>query len=253
MIIPKSPYPKLHSFFDNDSGSPRVFSFCRDSFWDLVKMDDSSEHADMDVVRREFDGALSSAALSLVRHVKAAPVESEGSVPWPDGDPDPKIEGLDYWVAPGSPLMDFAYIASFRHACYGVAGSVAAPGWGDENLPEDQTCQNFKDQAINVNVLKAGSAGYEWHFDPTPVTAVYYPLSCPTSEFKFMDKSGKIHRIACGGDDGAAFIVGDLSQIPHAVGPVKADVNRVSVPMAMWPVRSDDLSKNSDFLYGGTS
>lgn len=175
--------------------------------------------------------------LGAMRHVIAPARERHGSVlPGTTGMP----AGLDYWVLDGtSPLLESLQLDA-REVMLDRIERVL--GLKLALLAEP-------DQRVNVNLLTPGPrSGYEWHYDPNPITAVLFLTDMPPGqgELVYRDAAGQLARVQ---PRRGRVAVGDFSQTLHGVRSFWAAPLRLSVPFG-YGVPGHTEAKGSEFLYG---
>jgi hypothetical protein len=170
------------------------------------------------------------------RHVRAPAQPSEGSVLGGRG----VIEGLDYWVCHETDMLN----------------SVAS--WATHTMPtliKRATGVDVRPlhgpQFINVNLLLSGGprSGYEWHYDPNPITAVCF-LTKHEDEgaLCYLDESGHMRKVQ---PYPGLCVVGDFSQTLHAVEAIRRSPFRVSMPIGFGLTDSTaPPESNNAYLYG---
>lgn len=183
------------------------------------------------------------------RRVQAKPDAGHGSLSAPQGLPgsDGVRKGLDYFVTPGDVIK--THMPEFIDYVNGELRVIAERLLGIRLVALDSPMQT-----ANVNIVLNGVGGYEWHYDPVPVTGVLYLTDHP-------DDGGFCYEDARRGHESpdnikiiqprfGLFVVGDLSQTPHCVLPLDRSPYRVCAPVA-WGVEgaSDGAPEETGFLY----
>jgi hypothetical protein len=234
ILIPPSQYPKMHDYF---GGKAHICSVREVERFLTKTMGWFHYYRAMAAIMT---------GVGVAKHVVASADHALGSLDRPLVDTDPDFGGLDYYVVDGERIADdgFAYgdmssmkllwssVGTYLNEKHGVPlETVPSVGWK---------------QAININVLPQGSRGYEWHYDSTPITAVMFPLGIQDGRFKYIEDGD--FKVEGGSDVG--MIYGDLSQIPHAVGPVLRAPVRISIPMAFAVPGAAPKAAESSYIFG---
>lgn len=106
---------------------------------------------------------------------------------------------------------------------------------------------------VNINFLEGTGARYEWHVDPSPLSAVLFVTEHTEADggaLALRDGEQKIEIIPRRG----LITVFEGGRVEHCVLPLERDVSRVAVPMIYYtdPVSQPFSAELDSYLYGGS-
>ena len=103
--------------------------------------------------------------------------------------------------------------------------------------------------AVNINLLDTPGQEYRWHYDAVPFTAVLFLTTIPASaggELLVRTITGRLLRIA---PTAGQLVLMDGHRCAHAVAPLRAHAERITVPMVFPAVQVDRPPGLDDYLY----
>lgn len=181
---------------------------------------------------------VTASALAAAAHAES--VEREGAGPGSLTD-----EGLRYSVLDGPGVIRYASVLEYwlRRSVPALASACVGQPLGIS--PDLRT-------AINVNVLEGKGGSYELHTDPCPYSALLFctgphkggewsawPHAEPGNQHSLGPSNVVVHPHP-----------GDLlvfaGRIPHTVYSLEADEQRISVPVALYPLGTTRIERDPE-------
>ncbi len=106
---------------------------------------------------------------------------------------------------------------------------------------------------VNINLLEGAGARYEWHVDPSPVSAVLFVTEHTAKDggaLALRDRDCTVKIIPRRG----FIVLFEGGRVEHSVLPLERDILRVAVPMIYYtdPEKQPFSAELDNYLYGGS-